>query len=116
MKRKERIRIFRLHVIRDRQGTDSRLRSFRAEPLSEQIHKLASHENVNSTGKNGGYSFQRTAILKLSKPVVCALHTIATHPLAGEDGGEGGWFDELTMVHPEPGFLPFDFFALSFEL
>ena len=34
------------------------------------------------------YSFQRTAILKLSKPVACPLHTIATQSHRGEGEGE----------------------------
>jgi len=53
MNKKEKFRSFRRHVIRGRQGTDSRLRSFRAEPFSEQIHKLVFHENVNFLDKNG---------------------------------------------------------------
>ena len=96
MKRKERILSFQLHVIQDRQGTDRRLRSFRpacaqplrqgrAEPLSEQIHKFVSHEDVNFTEKNGRLFLKKTAILKLSKPAVCPLHAIATQSL--DDGG-----------------------------
>ena len=95
MKRKERIGSFRLHVIRGRQGTDRRLRSFRAEPFSEQIHKLVSHEDVNFTDKNGWQfltknrsSRERRSAFPTQKHLY-PLHAIATQYRGGEGYGEG---------------------------
>jgi len=88
------MRSFQRHVIRDRQGTDSRLRSFRAEPFSQKVHKLVSHEDVNFTARNGWLFLPKNRNSK-------ALETVCLSPAHYCDTvSKGGRADSIVITAP----------------